>query len=161
MMRTRSSIVGMVVAGFVVSVVSAAGLEKKLIQYGWDCQSPAYIAEHVREMEKHPFDGIVTRADSFSNVFAVKDLDDAKTAGYMEAMASIKWGKFTDNFFMMYSRSNMDWFSERDWGPEGWVLRNARLPHRRLRQPEVGCPDAQRRLPERDQRQELQLGRGV
>jgi len=102
---------------------------KKLIQYGWDIKLPAYIAEHIREMEKKPFDGIMTRTDanSFSHVFYNKKLNDAETEAYLEAMKSIKWEKFTDNFFMMYSRSNMDWFSDEDWAPDGWVLRNVRL----------------------------------
>jgi len=107
----------------------ARATPKKLIQYGWDIKLPAYIAEHIREMEKKPFDGIMTRTDanSFSHVFYNKKLNDAETEAYFEAMKSIKWEKFTDNFFMMYSRSNMDWFSDEDWAPDGWVLRNVRL----------------------------------
>ena len=32
---------------------------KKLISYGMDWPNTAYVRQHVREMEKHPFDGIV------------------------------------------------------------------------------------------------------
>jgi len=35
--------------------------QKKLIEYGWDSQTPAFIAEHIREMEKRPFDGLIFR----------------------------------------------------------------------------------------------------
>ena len=33
--------------------------DKKLISYGSDWPNTAYVRQHVREMEKHPFDGIV------------------------------------------------------------------------------------------------------
>jgi len=128
-MRIRSWIVGLVIAGVAASAADAAGREKKLIQYGWDVQQPAYVADNIRKMEKRPFDGIVVRTapDGFSHVFYNKELDNGQTAAYLKAMESIQWEKFTDNFFMMYARSNMDWFSDEDWAPNGWVLRNVRL----------------------------------
>ena len=103
--------------------------KKKVIQYGWDIKYPDYIAENIREMEKLPFDGIMTRTrpDSFTHVFYNKTLDDTQTADYLNQMKSIKWKKFTDNFFMIWARSQMDWFSEEDWADDGWVLRNTRL----------------------------------
>ena len=103
--------------------------KKKVIQYGWDIQYPDYIVENIREMEKLPFDGIMTRTrpDSFTHVFYNKTLDDKQTADYLGQMKRIKWKKFTDNFFMIWARSNMDWFSEIDWADDGWVLRNTRL----------------------------------
>jgi hypothetical protein len=115
--------------GMTAWVCAEAGPGKKLIEYGWDARSPAYVVEHIREMEKRPFDGIVvqTAPNSFSDVFYNKELDDEQTAAYLKAMESIQWEKFTDNFFMMYARSNMDWFSDEDWAPDGWVLRNVRL----------------------------------
>jgi len=127
--RIRSWIVSMVLAVFVASATTGAGAEKKLIQYGWDVQQRAYIAEHIREMEKRPLDGVIMRTDrtSFSHVFWNKTLNEAETAANLKAMANIKWKKFTDNFLMIYCRSNMDWFSEEDWAPDGWVLRNVRL----------------------------------
>lgn len=103
--------------------------KKKVIQYGWDIKYPDYIAENIREMEKLPFDGIMTRTrpDNFTHVFYNKTLDDKQTADYLSQMKSIKWKKFTDNFFMIWARSQMDWFSEEDWADDGWVLRNTRL----------------------------------
>jgi hypothetical protein len=117
------------VTAMAAAASGAQARPKKLIQYGWDIKEPAYVAEHIREMEQKPFDGLMTRtnADGFSHIFFNKTLDEPQTAAYLEAMKSIPWEKFTDNFFMMYSRSNMDWFSEEDWAPDGWVLRNVRL----------------------------------
>ena len=93
--------------GMTAWVGAEAGPGKKLIEYGWDARSPAYVVEHIREMEKRPFDGIVvqTAPNSFSDVFYNKELDDEQTAAYLKAMESIQWEKFTDNFFMMYARS--------------------------------------------------------
>ncbi len=34
---------------------------KKLIEYGWDVPTPAYVKEHIQEMEKRPFDGVIMR----------------------------------------------------------------------------------------------------
>jgi len=103
-------------------------MPKKLIEYGWGVRQPSYVSEHIREMEKKPFDGIILGDHAnFSDVFWHKELDEKRVAADLKAMASIKWEKFTDNFYMMWARSNMDWFSEEDWAPEGWVLRNARL----------------------------------
>jgi len=103
--------------------------KKKLVQYGFDVQFPAYVAEHIREMERRPFDGIMMRTDrdGFSHVFYNRELNEAETKAYFEALSRIRWEKFTDNFFFIYCRSNMDWFSEEDWAPDGWVLRNVRL----------------------------------
>ena len=118
---------GLMGAAFAPALRAAPG--KKLIQYGFDVQYPAYVAEHIRDMENKPFDGIMMRTDpdGFSHAFYNKDLKADETRDYLDAMRRIEWKKFTDNFFMMYSRSTMDWFSEEDWGPDGWVLRNVRL----------------------------------
>ena len=128
-MSGRSLVTGFGLAALLASVAAGGGVEKKLVQYGWDIRFPAHVAEDIGEMETNPFDGIMTRTNenSFSHVFWNKDLNEAETEAYLKAMASIEWKKFTDNFFMMYSRSTMDWFSEEAWGPEGWVLRNVRL----------------------------------
>ncbi|HIE03634.1 MAG TPA: hypothetical protein EYP61_02620 [Candidatus Latescibacteria bacterium] len=34
---------------------------KKLVEYGWDVPSPAFVRRHIRKMERLPFDGIVLR----------------------------------------------------------------------------------------------------
>ena len=129
LMVARTLLMGTLVAAIGASAFAQGAPKKKLIQYGWDIKLPAYVAENIREMEKKPFDGIMTRTDGngFSHVFYNKELDAKQTADYLEAMKSIQWEKFTDNFFCMYSRSNMDWFSDEDWAPDGWILRNVRL----------------------------------
>jgi len=61
MMRIRSWIVGMVLAGLVVSAASGAGLEKKLINFGWDMHEPAELVEKIGELQRLPFDGLTVR----------------------------------------------------------------------------------------------------
>jgi len=127
---TRSKLLGIILVFAALSSVGyGQAIKKKLIQYGWDIKHPAYVAKNIREMEKKPFDGIILSAghDSFSDFFWHKELDEKRVEADLKAMASIKWDKFTDNFYMMWSRSNMDWFSDEDWAPDGWVLRNVRL----------------------------------
>ena len=137
-------------------------MQKKLIKYGWDVPWPAYLVEHVREMEKQPFDGIMIQLGrdayapegeefgraslmnwgerftlggrgDYSHVFLTKEFDERIFAADMEALAKIKWNKFTDNFVMVYSGSDMDWFSDEDWATDGWVLRNVGLCARAAR----------------------------
>ena len=128
-MRIGSWVAGLVVTGLVGSAAPAADQERKLIQYGWGPKTPAYVAQNIRQMETKPFDGVAMVLDrnSFNHVFYNRELDDEQTEAYLRDLAGIKWEKFTDNFLMMYCRSNMDWFSEEDWGADGWVLRNVRL----------------------------------
>ena len=123
---------GWLIAGVVVCLASGTGAaeqDKKLIQYGWDVRTPAYVAANIGQMEEKPFDGVamLLNRHAFNHVFYNRELDDEQTQTYLNDLASIRWDKFTDNFLMMYCRSNMDWFSEEDWGPDGWVLHNVRL----------------------------------
>ncbi|MHB8997822.1 MAG: sugar-binding protein [Armatimonadota bacterium] len=99
---------------------------KKLIEYGWDVPTPEYVAANIREMEKRPFDGIIMRTagQGRGNIFSGGRWDPKEYADDMKAMSSIKWGKFKHNFLMMYSRSEMDWFSDSDWDA---VLSNVNL----------------------------------
>ena len=87
---------------------------KKLIEYGWDVPSPEYVRDHIREMEKRPFEGVIMRLPKRGgNVFDVSadpDLQDQ-----IKVLSDIKWNKFTDNFLAMYAASTMDWYSESDW----------------------------------------------
>ena len=88
---------------------------KKIVEYGWDVPSPAYIADHIREMEKRPFDGVLFRLEAKGNVFEPTPLDEAQLAKDCEAIDRIRWGRFTDNFVMMYAASEQDWFNDDHW----------------------------------------------
>src|SRR5512140_1341652 len=87
----------------------SAPWQKKLIEYGWDSQTPAFIAEHIRDMEKRPFDGLIFRLAGGTDVLDPKPWDDAKFAADLEAIPRIEWRNFTDNFVAMLAASNEDW----------------------------------------------------
>ena len=126
MMGIRSWIVGMVVAGLVVSAAGAAGLEKKLINFGWDMHNPSALAEKIGEFQHLPFDGLTVRSTNFCYSFYNKSVDVAAVEENVEAMSKIKWGKFTDNFMYLVSGDNVDWFDETAWADDGYILKNVR-----------------------------------
>jgi hypothetical protein len=83
---------------------------------------PAYLRDHIREMEKRPFDGVILRVSDEAgagNVFDVKKwsaIPLEARACELQVCAQIPPGKtFTDNFLAIYGASTMDWFSETDW----------------------------------------------
>lgn len=100
-------------------------MDKKLIEIGQDIPTPEYIRQHVRAMEKRPFDGLALRlpADVGSGmIFDLKAWDSvARGRGdnqrrELDTLAAIEWGEqLRDNFVMLYARSTMDWFDDRDW----------------------------------------------
>ncbi len=103
--------------------------QKKLLEYGWDVPRPSFVADHIREMEQRPFDGLLMRVPEIGQVFVpVKhEIPPAEEA----ALERIEWDRFTDNFLMMYAASEMDWFSDSDWEAVlhnvGQVARAARI----------------------------------
>lgn len=108
---------------------------KKLLEYGWDVPDPEYIRDHIREMEKRPFDGVVFRLPGTGgHIFDVKAWDEAKLKPQLEILSAIKWGRFTDNFLILYAASTMDWFSDEDWKS---VLAHARFAARAAKT--AGC----------------------
>ncbi|MDE2888502.1 MAG: hypothetical protein OXR72_09805 [Gemmatimonadota bacterium] len=96
---------------------------KKLVKMGWDLRPPSYVAEHIREMEKRPFDGIFIRP-TFGHTFYMVDLDEAAAEAEIEAMGRIVWRKFTENFIYFHCDDNVDWFDDSLWGENSPFLRN-------------------------------------
>ena len=88
---------------------------KKLIEYGWDVPTPAFVRAHIREMEQRPFDGLIMCLPKLGNVFTVEKWDEAQYAAALQDLRNIEWRKFTDNFIIMWAASTMDWFSDKDW----------------------------------------------
>ena len=94
---------------------TAASLEKKLIEYGWDVPFPDFVRDHVRDMEKRPFDGLIFKLRGGGKVMTPVRWDEAKFAGDYEILKQIQWQKFTDNFVIMWAASDQDWFDDRHW----------------------------------------------
>lgn len=91
--------------------------KKKLIQYGWDCRNPDYIRANIREMEKKPFDGIVFRLKDHSRIFSNKPWNEESEQFQktLDDCKNIEWSKFTDNFIILDSTSQIDWFDDAHW----------------------------------------------
>jgi len=97
---------------------------KRLLEYGWDVPQPDFVAEHIREMEQRPFDGLLMRVGRLGQVFDPVPRTREEFAAQFDALGRIEWQRFTDNFLMMYAASKMDWFSDQDWQT---VVSNVRL----------------------------------
>lgn len=90
---------------------------KKLIEYGWDVPYPDFVRDHIREMEKRPFDGIIFRLKDENHAFDPRPWDPAKLRPQFDQLRAIRWGTFTDNFLTLYAANNwnMDWFNDEQW----------------------------------------------
>jgi len=78
-----------------VRPTDAAKLDTKLIEHGWDMPYPTFIRDHVREMEKRPFDGVVLKLQGGRNVFEPTRWAEADFAADFEALGEVKWERFT------------------------------------------------------------------
>lgn len=121
-MSFRIILGGVIVSGLVGGAWTRPGWAqqpppaKKLIEYGWDVPTPDYVRQHIREMEKLPFEGLIFRLPEDAGIIFVKEKrDEAKFAQAFEDCRNIEWQKFTDNFLCLYAASDMDWFSDADW----------------------------------------------
>jgi len=106
--------------------------QKKLIEYGWDVPYPDYIRQNIREMERRPFDGLIFRLRDYNHAFDTRPWPEADLQPQLEDLAAIEWGKFTDNFLMLYAANQwgMDWFNDDQWAV---IEANARLSSRAAR----------------------------
>ncbi len=90
---------------------------KKIVEYGWDVPYPEFVRDHIKEMEKRPFEGIIFRTKDFNHVFDVRPWEKQKLQPQLDALGEIRWGKFTDNFLTLYAASKwgMDWYNDEHW----------------------------------------------
>ena len=99
---------------------------KKLIEYGWDSPSTAYVREHAAEMEKRPFDGVVIEADaakkdargrsrSMGDAFSRQRFDPADVQKRADDMSAAKFSKFSDNFIQLLTQPGDVDFFDSNW----------------------------------------------
>ncbi len=91
---------------------------KKIIQYGHDAPSPAFVREHVRDMEKRPFDGVVIRMPKHQFMFDTNPWSQVDLRPDHDALAATKWERFTDNFLFINGtneQQRMNWFNDPQW----------------------------------------------
>lgn len=133
--------------GFAVLLACAltvTAAEKKLIEFGWDEPDPAFMREHVEQLERSPFDGCVFHVDarkpdggkagSFTwdawgtRLFTMQELQPA-----LEDLKAAKFRRFKYNFLRFNTTpGKLDWFDD-----HSTVITNAQLAARFAR--EGGC----------------------
>jgi hypothetical protein len=98
--------------------------KKKLIKFGWDMPSPAYLSENLQAMEQLPFDGVVIKLPETvnqGNMFDVAKFDTlsdtwaSATLEVLNTLKAIPFNQFTDNFISLFAASTMDWFNDAHW----------------------------------------------
>jgi hypothetical protein len=79
--------------------------------------NPEFVKKNVRQMEKRPFDGIITPLKGGKKVFLHQPYDIKSFTEDMNNLRDTKFSKFSDNFILMWATTdeNWDWFSESDW----------------------------------------------
>ncbi len=107
-------------AACLISVPVWAG--PKLIEYGWDCPNTAYFREHISEMEKLPFDGVVisiSPADDDKSgkgsisrwPFSSRRYELEEYQHAIDDLKATKCTRLTDNFIQLVTQpGNVDWF---------------------------------------------------
>jgi hypothetical protein len=89
----------------------------KLIEYGWDRPTPAFVHDHIREMEQRPLDGVIMGLpDGGGDVFRLETWNPSTLASQLPILGDIQWQTFDSNFLAMYAASSMDWYNDDDWG---------------------------------------------
>jgi hypothetical protein len=93
------------------------GLDRKLIEYGWDVPTPAQMRDELEAMEKRPFEGIIFRLSGGYNAFVTKPLDPAKFAEDERMLRDLRFTRFVDNFVLIWGSPpvGFDWFDEALW----------------------------------------------
>ncbi len=95
----------------------AATAQKKLIEFGWDRPSPAFVAANVAMMERQPFSGVVMQFAVGPRVFRVTGVDTLSLNRDAALLAGTRFQRFTDNFVLMglTPDSTWDWFDDIAW----------------------------------------------
>ena len=88
---------------------------KKLIEYGWDVPTLEYVADNISTMEERPFDGVIFKLSGGMNVLDPKADPADRFQEDLNAAPRVSWRTFTDNFVLMLSASDQDWFSDEHW----------------------------------------------
>jgi hypothetical protein len=136
----RANAIGVLLI-FLIAPAAGATPPGKIIEWGWDCPPCIWMRDHISEMEKLPFDGIVvelhanghhnpsTRPDrqaAFpSRGWGKKAINRGDFSEAIDALKATKFSRFTDNFLRFNTNpGDVDYFD--DAGFNG-VVANFRL----------------------------------
>jgi len=119
--------------GCLIGSLSAAQKTKKLIEFGWDEPNTGFLREHIAEMERAPFDGVVLDADAHPakggrarftwEAWTTNRFENADMQRAIDDLRATKFQRFTDNFLRFNTTpAKLDWFD--DYSP---VINNCRV----------------------------------
>jgi hypothetical protein len=99
------------------TIAKTQNAPKKLIEYGWAAPTPNFVRQHLREMEKRPFDGVILKLNAGKEVFKKTAYPNTAFAQDRQDLAAIKSQRLSDNFVIMWSGMDdgWDWFNDADW----------------------------------------------
>jgi hypothetical protein len=104
-------------------VLAAEPKAKKLIEFGWDEPSTSFMREHIAEMERAPFDGVVFDAQARKpnggkssltwDVWGTNRFEQAELQQAIDDLRATKFSRFTDNFLRFNTTpAKLDWFDD-------------------------------------------------
>jgi hypothetical protein len=115
----------------------SVGPDKRIIEWGWDQPDTNYLRQHITDMEKTPFDGVILGARAWTQEgqpvyfshenWGKRRFTDEELRPAMDDLAATTFSRFTDNFLRInVTPGDVDWFDP-DFEA---VISNARLAGR-------------------------------
>lgn len=113
-------------AFLVLTALSSPAAErkfKKLIEFGWDEPGTAFMREHIAEMERAPFDGVVFHVDAQKpgggqrgltwTGWGTNRFEESEMRQAIDDLRATKFHRFTDNFLRFNTTpAKLDWFDD-------------------------------------------------
>src|SRR6185369_5678150 len=107
------------------AITSAAGEPKlkKLIEFGWDEPGTSFMREHIAEMERAPFDGVVFHVDAGKpggakrrftwEAWATNRFEQGELQQAIDDLRATKFKRLADNFMRFNTTpAKLDWFDD-------------------------------------------------
>jgi hypothetical protein len=96
---------------------------KKLIEFGWDEPSTSFMREHIADMERAPFDGVVFNVEARKpkgpkrrftwEAWTTNRFEEIEMQQTIEDLRATKFQRFTDNFLRFNTTpAKLDWFDD-------------------------------------------------
>ena len=98
--------------------------EKKLVEFGWDEPTTAFLRQHISQMEQSPFDGCVFKLEGFEWVcWGRRAFSETEFQPQIEDLKATQFHRFTENFMRFdVTPGDVDWFDD-----FSAIISNARL----------------------------------
>ncbi len=95
---------------------------KKLIEWGWDEPDARFLREHIDEMERYPFDGLVFHVNSSQGgnfvweMWGGRRFERDEFADAVTDLRATNFNRFTEQFLRVnVTPGTVDWFDDAAW----------------------------------------------